>query len=542
MDNYSVRSICKDLKRASFLLDESCCYRSSQWAQELLIDIQDHYRATNRGFTTELELNEEDEDDFDQHYLLGREYFTINEFNQAAETLKMSQSKRAPFLRFFSEYSAIEKNLMERCLTPKNAPDKDPGALAVLEVEVKEAMEKYRDDGLLRYLYGIILIDRGRRLEATKYLIYSLELFPVHWGAWLALSESLKMPLEATRDDIPVIDHWMKHFYLAYSHNSMRRIQEALLELDEVDKIAPNSRFLMGLRANTLNGARQYDEAKKLYEKLMERDPHRLEDLDTYSNILFAGENAMEEIGALATRAAHTNSMSPITCCIIGNYYASAKDHTKAISYYDQALRINRYYSSAWTLMGHELVAQGTIQEATDAYTRAVRQNPLDYKAWYGLGQTHELLEMSAFAVHYFEKAALVVRTDDRFWTALAIAYVNPRVDKPEMAVSCFKEAIKLGDLDGSATKKLAELYVVNEEQEKAARCYVQYVDRFFSDQKNSTNLGDALFFLTKYEAENCHQTKAQKYLDMLKSLRSDGTLFTEKIQELETLLRECFP
>jgi len=44
-----------------------------------------------------------------------------------------------------------------------------------------------------------------------------------------------------------------------------------------VDKIAPNSRFLLGLRANTLNNARRCDEAKALYEKLMERDPHRLD-------------------------------------------------------------------------------------------------------------------------------------------------------------------------------------------------------------------------------------------------------------------------
>jgi len=51
--------------------------------------------------------------------------------------------------------------------------------------------------------------------------------------------------------------------------------------------------------------------------------------LDTYSNILFAGKNAMDEIGALATRAANTNSMSPVTCCIIGNYHACTKDHNK---------------------------------------------------------------------------------------------------------------------------------------------------------------------------------------------------------------------
>lgn len=67
--------------------------------------------------------------------------------------------------------------------------------------------------------------------------------------------------------------------------------------------------------------------------------------------------------------------------------------------------------------MGHELLAQESIQEAAgesktevsywfvvDAYTRAVKLNPMDVKAWYGLGQTHEQSDMHSFALHYFEK------------------------------------------------------------------------------------------------------------------------------------------
>jgi len=75
MNDYSIPLICQELKRASFLLDELCLYRSAQWAQELLIDIQDHCRSTNRNFVTEFDIPE---DDFDQHFLLGRENYTMN--------------------------------------------------------------------------------------------------------------------------------------------------------------------------------------------------------------------------------------------------------------------------------------------------------------------------------------------------------------------------------------------------------------------------------------------------------------------------------
>lgn len=37
-----------------------------------------------------------------------------------------------------------------------------------------------------------------------------------------------------------------------------------------------------------------------------------------------------------------------------------------------------------------------------DAYRAAVALNPRDYRAWYGLGQTYELLSMPYYALHYY--------------------------------------------------------------------------------------------------------------------------------------------
>lgn len=40
-----------------------------------------------------------------------------------------------------------------------------------------------------------------------------------------------------------------------------------------------------------------------------------------------------------------------------------------------------------------------------DAYRRGVDINPLDYRAWYGLGQTYEILQMPHYALYYFQYA-----------------------------------------------------------------------------------------------------------------------------------------
>jgi Tfp pilus assembly protein PilF len=48
------------------------------------------------------------------------------------------------------------------------------------------------------------------------------------------------------------------------------------------------------------------------------------------------------------------------------------------------------------------LAAAAAAAAAADAYRNAVALNPRDYRAWYGLGQTYELLSMPHYALHYY--------------------------------------------------------------------------------------------------------------------------------------------
>jgi anaphase-promoting complex subunit 8 len=88
-----------------------------------------------------------------------------------------------------------------------------------------------------------------------------------------------------------------------------------------------------------------------------------------------------------------------------GNYYSLKAQHECAITYFRRALKANRKYLSAWTLMGHEFVELKNAGAAIEAYRHAVDINPLDYRAWYGLGQTYEIMRMHTYAVYYYRKA-----------------------------------------------------------------------------------------------------------------------------------------
>ena len=55
--------------------------------------------------------------------------------------------------------------------------------------------------------------------------------------------------------------------------------------------------------------------------------------------------------------------------------------------------------------MGHEYVEMKNSHAAIEAYRCAVDVNRKDYRAWYGLGQAYELLNMHQYALHYYQHA-----------------------------------------------------------------------------------------------------------------------------------------
>jgi anaphase-promoting complex subunit 8 len=154
-----------------------------------------------------------------------------------------------------------------------------------------------------------------------------------------------------------------------------------------------------------------------LFEELLARDPHRIEGMDTYSNVLYVQEDT-HRLSYLAQTANRTDKFRPETCCIIGNYYSMKAEHEKAVLYFRRAIRLNPQYLAAWTLMGHEYVEMKNPQAAIEAYRRAVDINPRDYRAWYGLGQTYEIMSMPFYALHYYRKTITLRPYDPRMVSA----------------------------------------------------------------------------------------------------------------------------
>lgn len=174
----------------------------------------------------------------------------------------------------------------------------------------------------------------------------------------------------------------------------------------------------------------------------MHADPHRIDSLDHYSNILYV-MSAQPKLAFLAQVATATDKFRPETCCVVGNYYSLKSEHEKAVIYFRRALTLDRNFLSAWTLMGHEYVEMKNTHAAIESYRRAVDVNRKDYRAWYGLGQTYEVLEMHLYALFYYQRAASLRPYDPKMWQAVGSCY--DKVDRPIQSIKAYKRALVAG-------------------------------------------------------------------------------------------------
>lgn len=131
-----------------------------------------------------------------------------------------------------------------------------------------------------------------------------------------------------------------------------------------------------------------FGQAEVQFERILALDPHRIDDIDVFSNILYVTENRLK-LSRLAHEFLALDKDRPEVCCLVGaysdtwndqmgdalsvgNHYSLRAEHEKAVKYFRRATQLDRTYLSAWTLMGHEYVEMKNSHAAIEAYRRAV--------------------------------------------------------------------------------------------------------------------------------------------------------------------------
>jgi len=288
----------------------------------------------------------------------------------------------------------------------------------------------------------------------------------------------------------------------------LQRNEEARELYTMLRKQFPDSSYILSQIASCHYNMRNFDTSQQVFEEVRKKDPYKLATLDTYSNILYVKEQSAA-LSHLARQSIKIDKYTPEACCIIGNYYSLKGEHEKSVTYFQRALCLNRNFTPAWILMGHEFMEMKNTPAAIDAYRTAVNINQRDYRAWYGLGQTYELLNLHFYALFYYKKAMSLRPEDARMWCAMAQCY--DFMDRKSEALKCYEKAHRCGDKEKMALPRLAKLQQDLGDRHQAAAYYSQMLTQSSSSGSPSpkasgsglsTEVVEALRFLMNFHRE----------------------------------------
>ena len=111
------------------------------------------------------------------------------------------------------------------------------------------------------------------------------------------------------------------------------------------------SPFILSQLAVCYYNLREIVDSYEYFVNQRELDPFSLENMDTFSNVLFV-HNMKSELGLLAQSLQEIDMYKPTTSFVVANYYSISNQHNMAIVYFQRALKINRNYPAAWILLG----------------------------------------------------------------------------------------------------------------------------------------------------------------------------------------------
>ncbi|TKY67885.1 Anaphase-promoting complex subunit 8 [Spatholobus suberectus] len=540
----SKESCRSELRIAIRQLSDRCLYSAAKWAAEQLVGIEQDpakFTPSNTRFqrgsssirrkyrTHETTVTpiagvsyvatpvmEEDELVDGDFYLLAKSYFDCREYKRAAHVLRDQTGRKSVFLRCYALYLAGEKRKEEEMIElegPLGKSDAVNRELVSLERELSTLRKNGKIDPFGLYLYGLVLKQKGSENLARTILVESLNSYPWNWNAWTEL-QSLCKKVDIL-NSLNLNSHWMKDFFLASVYQELRMHNDSLSKYEYLLGTFGNSNYLQAQIAKAQYSLREFDQVEAIFEELLRNDPYRVEDMDMYSNVLYAKE-CFSSLSYLAHRVFMTDKYRPESCCIIGNYYSLKGQHEKSVVYFRRALKLDKNCLTAWTLMGHEFVEMKNTPAAVDAYRRAVDIDPCDYRAWYGLGQAYEMMAMPFYALHYFKKSVFLQPNDSRLWIAMAQCYETDQLRMLDEAIKCYRRAANSNDREAIALHQLAKLHLELGHPEEAAFYYKKDLERMESEEREEPKMVEALLYLAKYYRAQKRFEEAEVYCTRL--------------------------
>ena len=222
---------------------------------------------------------------------------------------------------------------------------------------------------------------------------------------------------------------------------SQYSIEEALSDFKVLPESQMNSAWALCQIGRCYFEKYDFASAIEYFSRAFTHEPYRIEDSDFYSSCLWY-EKKHSELLHVVHNSLKNFYYAPQTWVVAGNFYSLQKERETAIKLFNRAIQLNPYYTYAYSLCGHEYLANEDFDQAKSNYEAARNIDPRQYTALWGLGSMYFKQEKFTQSLQCYKEARTINPNSSILLTYLGVNYKSLN-NFPE-AISCFEAAIKL--------------------------------------------------------------------------------------------------
>lgn len=253
----------------------------------------------------------------------------------------------------------------------------------------------------------------------------------------------------------------LKKFGAGYLALSRYQCADALTAYNSLPRAHQETPWVLSQVGRAYYEQAAYVDAEKCYRRLRILAPTRLEDMEVYSTILWFLKRETD-LSFLAHELVDSSWHSPQAWCALGNAWSLARDHEQALRCFKRATQLNPKFAYAFTLQGHEHVANEEYEKALTSYRQAISADRRHYNAYYGIGRVYEKLGSYDKAYTHFHSASVINPTN-----AVLICCIGNVLEKQRQIVQALQFFTKATELAPHAAqtryKKARALLALNQ-------------------------------------------------------------------------------
>lgn len=232
-----------------------------------------------------------------------------------------------------------------------------------------------------------------------------------------------------------------------YYELSRYRCLQALQILESITTSQKETPWVLAQIGNAHYERSSYAKAAEVFARMRKIAPSRTENMEVYSTVLWHLKQDLD-LAYLSHELLDIDRLSPEAWCAIGNSFSLQREHDQAIKCFKRATQLDPKFAYAFTLQGHEHVANEEYDKAVHAYRCAISADNRHYNGWYGLGQVYEKLGQWDIAEKHYRSASQINQTNPVL--CVCIGLILEKLKKSKEALAQYSKAV---DLDNKSAK-----------------------------------------------------------------------------------------